>query len=138
MAGVAPPNSAATNLVQDARQQVLQALGLRVPRDDVRVGRDGGLDWPHNSKCDIEIASRRAHREACGLTLRVAEVDDAAIVLRSTSGVSESSGAAAARPSVSLSHLEEVDLFDPRDSVDAEPLQGVLEPLVIYRAAAAA
>ena len=61
MAGAAPPNSAATNLVQDARQQVLQALGLRVPRDDVRVGRDGGLDWPHNSKWDIEIANLAGH-----------------------------------------------------------------------------
>ena len=47
----APPWYArAANLVQDARQQVLQALGLRMPGDDVRVGSDGGLDWPHNSK----------------------------------------------------------------------------------------
>jgi hypothetical protein len=80
--------------------------------------------------------SRRAHRQVCGLTLWVAEVDNAAIVLRSMSGLSESQPAQ--RDQVALAHLEEINLFDPRDSVDAEPLQGVLEPLVICRAAAAA
>jgi hypothetical protein len=52
------------------------------------------------------------------------------------SGLSESQPAQ--RDQVALAHLEEINLFDPRDSVDAEPLQGVLEPLVICRAAAAA
>jgi hypothetical protein len=135
--GAPPSNGRATNLVQDARQQVLQALGLRVARDDVRVGRDGGLDWPHKANRRLRCqSSRRARRRVGGLTLRVAEVDNAAVVLHSMSGLSEAR-AAAARPSVALSHLEEVHLFDPRNRVDTKPLQGVLEPLVICRAAAA-
>lgn len=35
-----------------------------------------------------------------------------------------------------LAHLEEVHLLDTRNSVDAKPLQGVLEPLVICQATA--
>ena len=68
-------------LRNDRGEQLLQRLGLGLAGDDVRVGRDRGLNCGTQNATSVRKHPAMSTAKIWLLTLRVAEVDNAAIVL---------------------------------------------------------